>query len=230
MPIAYLIGSVPFLDLTITVKPPLLIPRPETEAWCAWLIEMLKKITIPLTIIEPCTGTGCIALALAQALPHATVIATDISPLAIEVALHNAERNSICNVHFYTADLLSVHDPSVRADLIVSNPPYIAESEWHSLDPSVAQWEDKRALVAPDNGLGIIKKLVAQAPYLIRSCQPLVDHHIPNLLIEIGYTQAEGVVAIMKRAHYTAVQVQVDIAGNDRVVGGRVPDVEATMP
>jgi len=225
MPVQYLIGYVPFNELDILVSPPTLIPRPETEEWCLQLIQQLKLLpNQKLTIIEPCTGTGCIALALAHALPNAHVYATDISPDAIALAKKNAQHNKINNVTFIQSDLFG-NLPPIQADLIVVNPPYIAADEWPGLDTSVTKWEDKQALVANDHGLAIIKKIIHQAPYLLKDNVEMRAYNIPQLFIEIGYKQADDVVALMQQAHYTAIKVHKDLERKDRMVSGRVEHV-----
>lgn len=223
MPIAYLFGKIPFNDIEILVQPPTLIPRPETEEWIVQLITDLQKIVHKdITVIEPCTGTGCIALALAHALPQAIVWATDISLQALALAHKNAKHNNIQNVTFMHSDLFQNIPSMVRADLIVVNPPYISEQEWQTLEPSVALWEDKQALVAVDDGLAIIKKIIEQAPQWLQENKELLHHEIPQLMIEIGYNQADAVVALMKAAHYNAIHVHKDLEGKDRVVSGRI--------
>ena len=100
-PIQYLLGSVPFADLTIMVRPPTLIPRPETEEWVMWLVQKLDSVRDqPLRILDLCTGSGCIALALAKAFPRAQVLGVDIAPEAIALARENAEKNRLINVDF----------------------------------------------------------------------------------------------------------------------------------
>ncbi len=230
MPIAYLLGMVPFNDIEILVQPPTLIPRPETEEWTVQLITDLQKLTNKdITIFEPCTGTGCIALALAHALPQAMVWATDISLLALALAHKNARHNNIENVTFVHSDLFQNIPKTIRADIIVVNPPYISEQEWQILDQSVIKWEDKHALVAPDNGLAIIQEIIAQAPYLLQKNKELSQYEIPQVMIEIGYEQADTVVALMKDAHYNAIHVHKDLEGKNRVVSGRVDYVEIAV-
>jgi len=231
MPIQYILGSVPFGDVEILVKPPVLIPRPETEEWCMWLIHKLNFLhNKNLTIIEPCTGSGCIAVALGRALPFATIYATDINEDALALTRKNAQHNQVGNVTTLYSDLFENIPIGWKADLIVVNPPYITESAFEKLDASVARWEDYRALVAGDNGLAVIKTIIAQAPLYLKSNAEMALHSIPQLMIEIGYDQAAAVVALMKQAHYTAIQVHKDLEGKDRVVSGRVENVESAVP
>jgi release factor glutamine methyltransferase len=220
MPLQYLLGTVPFLDLDLFVEPPILIPRPETEEWVAHLCTTLQGLNDKkLRIIDIGTGTGCIALALAHALPESEVIALDINPQALKLARKNAAHNKITNIIFIQSDLFEhVHD---SADLIVSNPPYISEDELSSLDASVVLWEDLQALQASDHGLGIIKKIIEQAPdYLSPHKKELLAKGIPQLIIEIGYRQGPRVLDLMQQAGYSNVRIYRDLAGHDRAVQG----------
>lgn len=175
IPLSYLIGSVPFLNLTIKVRAPILIPRPETEEWVAILIQELQPHASQITtILEIGTGSGCIALALGKAFAHATIIAVDINPNALKLAQENADLNKITNVTFIESDLFSfssssdvirgsIHPQSPTFDLIVSNPPYIDTMHKDTMMPQVLQWEDEHALFAQDNGLHLIKEIIKHA-------------------------------------------------------------------
>ena len=229
-PIQYILGTIPFLDLTIKVRPPTLIPRPETEEWCATLIETLRSFARSnfsihpswpdtrnereIKILDLCTGSGCIALALAHAFPKSTVYASDISAQALELAQENAQLNNISNVTFLQSDLYTAL-PHQRFDLIVSNPPYITPEEYQNLDPSVAQWEDEKSLVALEHGLKIIHEIIKKAPdFLEKHEQPF-----PQVWIEMGYRQADSVCSLFEKNNFTP-HVLRDLYGNDRVVTG----------
>lgn len=234
MPLQYAIGSVPFADLEILVEPPTLIPRPETEEWCINLIEQLQQLpNTALTILDMCAGSGCIALALAKALPKATVYGLDIAPAAIALAKKNAIHNHITNATFLHSDLYDSLSDSFKFDIIVSNPPYITENAWPLLAPSVTHWEDKGALVAPGNGLAIVKKIIAQAPdYICKNgdiYDELKEKNIPQLMIEIGYDQGPEVEKIMLQHGFNQVTIHTDLAGKDRVVSGRIDNVATNM-
>lgn len=223
MPIQYLIGSVPFNGVDILVEPPVLIPRPETEEWCLKLIEQLKRLDQQqLMILDLATGSGCIALALAHHLPQATIYASDISPQALDLAQKNTEHNKVSNVTLITSDLFESLPQGVTFDLIVSNPPYISPDEWQQLDTSVTKWEDKQALLASDDGLAIIKKIIATAPHYIKSNKEMQQKKIPQVIIEIGYKQGEKTIALLKQAKYNAIKVHKDLEKKDRYVTGRV--------
>ncbi|MCX5925644.1 MAG: peptide chain release factor N(5)-glutamine methyltransferase [Candidatus Dependentiae bacterium] len=223
MPLQYLIGSVPFGDLDILVEPPTLIPRPETEEWCLDLINQLQKAEIKkLTILDMCTGSGCIALALAQALPKATIYATDISNKALELAKKNAIHNKISNVTFLHSDLFDSISDLFKFDIIVANPPYIDQKEWETLAASVSEWEDKKALIAPENGLAIIEEILKIAPQYLKENKELKQHAIPQILIEIGHQQGISVHALMMNYRYNSISIKKDLAHKDRVACGRV--------
>jgi len=222
-PLQYLIGTVPFADLEILVEPPILIPRPETEEWCVLLIEHLKKLkNQKLTILDLCTGTGCIALSLAQALPQSSVTATDIDNKAITLCKKNAKHNTITNVHCMQSDLYKDIPKAQQFDFIISNPPYIPLDEWKTLDASVKDWESKTALVAPDEGLAIIKKIIQNAPAYLKPNNELKEKHIPQLMIEIGYQQGPAVADYLTQCNYKDIVVHKDLEGKDRIVSGRV--------
>jgi release factor glutamine methyltransferase len=263
-PIQYILGTVPFLDLTIKVRPPTLIPRPETEEWCATLIERLRsygsirfsthqdadekhspraglqklqtnksknteaargecspQVNVSnhssghqFTILDLCTGSGCIALALAHAFPKSTVYASDISPEALALAQDNARLNNITNVTFIHSDLFNAI-PHQRFNLIIANPPYITPEEYNSLDASVSQWEDKKALVADENGLKIIHEIIKKAPPFLQK----TEYPFPQVWIEIGYHQGASVSDLFKKYGFEPHILQ-DLYGNDRVVTG----------
>lgn len=223
MPIAYLIGSVPFNDIDILVEPPILIPRPETEEWVINLINQLKRLEFKtLNILDICSGSGCIALALAKALPQSTVYAVDISDKAIALGKKNAVHNNIQNVTFIQSDLFNELDTHILFDLIVSNPPYISFDEFQELDASVATWEDKQALIAADNGTAIINTIINDAPDYLKANQEMARKQIPQLMLEIGYKQGNIVKNLMQSAGWTTITVSKDLEGKDRVVSGRI--------
>ncbi len=221
MPLQYLAGSVPFLDLSITVRPPLLIPRPETEYWCSLIIECLKKLkNQPLTILDLCTGTGCIALSFAHTLPAAHVYAVDIAAQACALAQENKEKNSISNVTIIQSDLYTSLSSGLSFDLIVSNPPYISRSEWQALEPMVKEWEDPQALIAEAHGLAIIEAIIQEAPQWLKKPIP----NIPQIVIEIGHTQGPAVKKLFEASGFKNSVVHQDLQGNDRFVTASIKE------
>jgi len=222
-PLQYILGSVPFGELEIYVEPPVLIPRPETEEWVLWLLEQLKPFkNETVYILDIGTGSGAIGLSLARALPNATVIATDISLDALKLSTKNTEKNNITNIHLIESDLFENIPKKDKFDLIVSNPPYIGPDKWQELDESVKKWEDRRALLAKKQGLAIIEAIINQAPAFLKSNEHLKKQGINQLYLEIGYKQKDQVVALMKQAGYTNVNVFVDMNKKDRVVSGSI--------
>ncbi|KAI9256693.1 S-adenosyl-L-methionine-dependent methyltransferase [Sporodiniella umbellata] len=185
-PLQYILGTQPFCELDIVTRPPTLIPRWETEEWTDRLIELLKRYVGPgkMRILDACTGTGCIALALSSGLPKDSVEITgiDLSRRAIELSEHNRALHAsrLRNpVRFEQRDLMD-SCASYPFDLIVSNPPYVTHEEYKELTPDVKQWEDKRALVADDQGTRIHRQLIEIASH----CQPF-HRQIPRTVFWI---------------------------------------------
>lgn len=222
MPLAYLIGSVPFAGATILVNPPVLIPRPETEEWTINLIERLNKLgNKKLTILDLCTGSGCIAVALAREFHDAHVYACDISDDALACAQKNIVRNEVDNVVLIKSDLFADLPRNIRYDLIVGNPPYIAPSEWNNLDYSVTKWEDKNALIAPSNGLAIIADIIKAAPHYLEKNSQMAEKGVPQLILEIDGTQGIQTQRLMENAGFCDVKVENDLEKKDRIISGR---------
>jgi len=194
VPIAYLIGRKEFFSLEFEVTPAVLIPRPETETLVQKAIDLCRaRPDRPTRIIDLGTGSGCIAIAIAKYVPIAQVTATDISAEALAVARRNAERHEVAQrVRFIQADWLDLPAAAVPAggfDLIVSNPPYIPESQIERLPPDVREHEPRQALTAPgSDGLVYYRRLLAEYPGRLR---PGGD-----MLVEIGHDQHRAVVDI----------------------------------
>lgn len=217
-PLQYILGTVPFLDLIIAVEPPILIPRPETEEWCAQLIEKYKQFkNEPLSILDVCTGSGCIALAFAHAFKRATITATDISSHALELTQKNVQLNNISNITCIQSNMYESIPAHNQFDIIVSNPPYISREGWMKLDDSVRSWEDERALIAPDNGLQFIEIIIMNAHKYLNTGGVIARAGLPQLAIEIGYDQGDATLRIMHQAGFTSAVIGKDLEGKDRV-------------
>ncbi|OGB86339.1 protein-(glutamine-N5) methyltransferase, release factor-specific [candidate division TM6 bacterium RIFCSPHIGHO2_12_FULL_38_8] len=200
-PLAYILGFVPFLDLKMQVKPPILIPRHETEEWVAKLIETLKPFASQIKkICDIGTGSGCIALALAKNFPDAKVTAIDINQQVLDLAVSNAKLHGIKNISFLKSDLFDELPKNAKFDLIVSNPPYIDPACAPTLPAQVSAWEDHQALFASDSGLYIITKLLQNAPKFLQKKSTLPV----QLILEIGHDQHEKVLKLAKTVGWQA--------------------------
>lgn len=220
-PLHYVLGSVPFGPLTISVKPPTLIPRPETEEWMAANLASFSPVkNEKLTFLDMGTGSGCIALWLAKEFPNATVYAVDVADTALELAKKNAEQNNLSNVIFIKSNLFALLPQDIKFDCIFSNPPYIAPEDWNNLSPTIRKWEDRGALIAGNQGLEILTQLVAHAPYYINQQSILRKHNLASLIVEIGYDQGNSVKQLFTTAGFTQARVLTDFSGHDRVVIG----------
>lgn len=211
-PLSYIIGFVPFLNTKISVQPPTLIPRPETEEWSNNVITMLnKKHCINPTILDIGTGSGCIAVALAKHFPQATIYAVDIKKSALQLAKHNAQINNIANIIFIESNLCSNLPANIKFDLIVSNPPYIPNNT--TLNDQVTQWEDHDALFAHNNGLAIIEQIAQQAPQFLKK------NKLPSqLIIEIDSSHSLQAMKIFENLQYSSTVLQQDLFSQPRTI------------
>ena len=201
------------------VTPAVLIPRPETEH----LVETVLRLasageglrptsTLALQIVDVGTGSGCIALALAKELPRAEIHATDISPAALEIARANAARHQLeSRVQFHETDLLQGFEPNAF-DFVVSNPPYVGESEVDQVQLEVRKFEPRQAVFAGPTGLEVIALLIPQARNVLKPGGWLV--------MEISGTVAERVRGLL--ANWNGVQITNDLQGIPRVISARV--------
>jgi release factor glutamine methyltransferase len=216
-PTQYLTGKQEFWGLEFEVTPAVLIPRPETEHVVEVAVERLGKERLhrPLRIADVGTGSGCIAVALAHELPHAEIVATDISPDALEVARRNAGRHGVAGrVRFVECNLLdSLAGEPQRFDLIVSNPPYVAREEEVQLAREVREHEPHSALFAGLSGGEMYRPLITQAAQLLRQGGVLV--------VEIGYGALERVRPLFDDSRaWNSMRVADDLAGIPRVISG----------
>lgn len=216
-PVQYITREQEFYGLPLRVTPDVLIPRPETEHLVDAALERLPH-NKPVTIADVGTGSGAIAIALAHALPLASLTALDTSSAALAVALHNAERHHLANrIRFLESDLLSAV-ASETFDAVVSNPPYVSELE--VLEPQVYNFEPHAALFAGCTGLEIYRRLIPQA----RQCLK------PNgwLLMEIGHNQRDAIASLL--TGWTAITFVSDLQGIPRVAIARAPSTPLPRP
>lgn len=210
-PLAYITGQKEFFGLTLAVDARVLDPRPDTETLVEWALDCLQGLPAP-RLLDLGTGSGAIALAIAHARPDAQVTALDASPDALIVAQTNARQLGL-NVQFVQGHWFDAKEPLLHVfDLIVSNPPYIADADPHL---AALTHEPLSALASGHDGLDDIRTIVAQAPA-----------HLAGggwLLLEHGHDQAPAVVELLTQAGFDEVQSHHDIAGIARCTGGQYP-------
>ena len=208
-PFAYVTGTQPFRRLTLRVTPEVLIPRPDTEHLVEWALSILKNQAVPVRVLDVCTGSGCVVLALADEAPGHQYWASDCSPAALDVARDNAARLRQA-VQFMAADALQLPLATPRFHLITANPPYIAAGDAHL--PALHH-EPVLALVSGADGLELLRVLIAQAPQWLE----------PGgwLLLEHGHDQAAAVRNLLQAQGFDEVATRRDFGGNERVSGGR---------
>ena len=224
-PLQYIVGHVDFLGLDIRVGRGVLIPRPETELLVEEAIRTVKSKALsvkrsektpsaishqPLAILDLCTGSGCIALAIAKEFPAARLYATDLSAKAIKYAKQNAEGNGIENITFLKGSLFGPVEEDMAFDLITANPPYIRTSDISGLQREVREWEPVDALDGGADGLDFYREILSKASGYLKAdgC----------ILFELGFGQAEAVREIAEGSGFKKLTILKDFAGIDRVL------------
>ena len=216
-PLAYITGHKEFWNLQFEVTPAVLIPRPETEL----IVEAALALVPPrqlFTMIDVCTGSGNVAVAVAHDRAGARIVATDVSGAALEVARRNAARHGVQDrVHFVEADLFD--DVSGPVDLVTANPPYVAEHSEPGLQPEVGEHEPRVALFGGIEGLAVIERIVHDAPPLLRPGG--------HLVFEFGYGQDVEIEGLINSSpNLTLLELKRDLQGIARTaVCRRVDDV-----
>jgi release factor glutamine methyltransferase len=212
-PVAYILGRKGFRNIELEVDRRVLIPRPETEL----LVELALEAR-PDRALDVGTGSGAIALAVADELPGCEVTATDTSAGALAVARANAERLGLADrVRFLETTL----PEGESFDLILANLPYVAERDWPTLQPEVTKWEPREALLAGPDGLDAYRGFVSECSgHLFRIAEQMTG----ALAVEVGEGQAPAVAALMTEAGFADVETRRDLAGIERVVIGRMGD------
>ncbi len=216
-PVAYLLGRREFFGLDLRVTRDVLIPRPETELLVELALAHLPP-EVPAEVLDLGTGSGAIALALAHARPAARLTAIDRSARALAVARDNARRLGLERVRFLEGDWFSPLPAGMRFDLIVANPPYVAVGDPHLAEGDL-RFEPATALVGGADGLAALSTIIAQAGQWLAPGG--------SLWLEHGYDQAAPCRSLLERAGFEAVASHRDLAGQERVSGGRWPGIAA---
>ncbi len=207
-PIAYIIGSKEFFSLDFEVTPAVLIPRPETETVVEAALKFLAMRPEP-RVLDIGTGSGAIAIAIAANAPNVQIKAIDISQEALEVARRNAIRHRCTDrLDLIAADLFP--DDASRFDLIVSNPPYVADGDFETLQPEIRLHEPRVALTFGTDGLDMYRRIAAASRARLT----------PEgaVMVEIGAGQAAEVQALFRRAGFSKIDAIRDLAGLERVI------------
>ena len=204
-PLAYVLGEAEFCGLALQVSPAALVPRPETELLVQWALQRLAHAPAS-SVVDLGTGSGAIALAVQRAQPQASVLATDASADALAVARANAQRHGL-PVRFSQGDWWQATGDT-RFGLALSNPPYVAAGDPHL---RALAHEPLAALTPGNDGLGALRRLIADAP----------DHLLPGawLLLEHGHDQTDAVQQLLRLRGFAAAQTRLDLAGLPRCTG-----------
>ena len=207
-PIQYIQGYCDFCGLRFKVTPATLIPRPETSELVEWIAADNKGKTV--NILDIGTGSGCIAVSLANRLPQSKVTAWDISPEALAVATENSKANG-CTVLFEQVDILSHEPTEAQFDIIVSNPPYIKENEKSAMHNNVLDWEPHTALFVPDSDPLLFYRTIANNGLTLLKPGG-------TLYFEINRAHGTETMKMLADYGYTNIELRKDFADNDRMI------------
>jgi release factor glutamine methyltransferase len=212
-PIAYIIGKKEFMGLEYEVNPNVLIPRPDTEPMVEYLIAWLKKSgSKNKRILDLCTGSGAIGIALKYYYPQGEVFLSDISDQAIAIAKKNAENLVNCEVQLCQGDLFEAVKKTDQFDLIVSNPPYIKKNDMGKLACDILNYEPHLALDGGESGLDFYERIIIEAK------SHLKDEGI--LALEIGDDQDDAVNKLLEKNNYIIIKKESDLTGHVRCLVG----------
>ena len=213
VPSQYITGHQEFWGLDFVVSPEVLIPRPETEHLVETVLELAREVPRP-RIVDVGTGSGCIALALANELKNAEVYGGDLSADALEIARANAARLQLDGrVRFLQSNVLEAVADGGEFDFVVSNPPYVGLDEADKVQRSVFEFEPRMAVFAGEHGLDVIRPLIEQAHAVLK----------PGawLAVEIGYSMRDAVLALFDPTMWDEPMVVPDLQGIPRVIAAR---------
>ena len=212
-PIAYILGKKGFHNIELQVGPGVLIPRPETELLVEIALSEIAKLNKPTKVLDLGTGSGAIALSIASAAPLASLLATDRSTEALGIAKHNAQfLNLTEQVQFSQGNWYEAVSPQNQFDVIVSNPPYIADQDPH-LTQGDLRFEPPSALTDYASGLSCLEIIIAGADQYLKAGGLIAVEH--------GFDQSEAVLELMKEAGLIDVQAHLDLAGHHRAASGQ---------
>ncbi len=214
-PVAYLTGKTEFYSLELDITADCLIPRPETELLVQRAIEFLRTRSGIQYVCDLCTGSGCIAVAIATNFPDARVTATDISAAALAVAARNVEKHRLKeHIQLLCGDLF---EPVIQQldvnqfDLIVCNPPYVSAAEYEILDKNVKEYEPESALLAGADGMDVYRRIIKKVDEFLKPGAAL--------MLEIGYAQGPAVRDLLEQTGaFVEINIEKDPHDNDRVV------------
>ena len=209
-PFQYIVGSVEFYNIELTVGPGVLIPRPETELLVEQALEVLDGQPAGTAVLDLCTGSGAIPLAMAHERPELDYTGIDLSPEALQWAEKNFARLQPPRCRFLRGDLFApLGQPQPRFRLITANPPYVSPIEYRQLPAVVKNYEPRMALEAQEDGLALAKRIADEARKFL----------VPGgwLLMEIGETQGGRMRGWLQSLGYSSVEILRDLAGRDRI-------------
>lgn len=209
-PVAYLIGTQHFWDVELNVTEATLIPRPETELLVETALTLYPAET-EITLADLGTGSGAIAIALAKTRPHWRILATDRYPATLAIAQHNAVHYQLNNITFLQSDWFENVKCDTPFDMIISNPPYVADHDPH-LQQGDVQFEPQQALCAGKDGLDDIRQLIAKALLFLKPGG--------RLMLEHGYDQGMAVKDLFTQANYHNIEQKTDLGGHIRTTFG----------
>lgn len=214
-PLAYAVGYAEFCGRRFRVDRRVLIPRPETEELAAWVLQTALSERGPKDVWDIGTGSGVLAITFALERPTVRLTATDIDPAALAVAHENAWRHGVAErIRWRITDLLSEHETEV-ADVIVSNPPYVATADLAGLEPHVREFEPRTALDGGSDGLDVIRRLIPAAFRALRRGG--------RLYLEIGETHGHAVRTLLEQTGFDAIELIRDLAKRERFAVARRP-------
>ena len=209
-PIQYILGETEFFSNRFFVNENVLIPRPETEELVDWVLQEYPDKSEKIKILDVGTGSGCIAISLAKALPNAVVTAIDVSEGALKVAKRNAELNSVVT-HFLQQDILRIETLPNKYDIIISNPPYVRSLEKAKMQANVLEYEPHLALFVSDTDPLLFYDRIATLARRALSPQG-------SLFFEINQYLGEEMKALLKAKGFEKVVLRQDLSGNDRMM------------